>query len=106
MRALPFLIVSICVGLFSCGGSVGQSCKADTDCDNGQTCLTSAPEGYCTKGCSLEGSVIDCPRDTVCAAHAGRLYCSALCTQQSDCRAGYECNGVGASQEKACRPKS
>ncbi len=101
-RALFFALF-----LSACGSSsVGRPCTVDTDCDNGQTCLTSAPNGYCTRGCSLEGSATDCPGGTICADHGGRLYCSQPCQTQTDCRAEYECNGVTGSSHKVCRPKT
>lgn len=106
-RALLPLFAVACLAGSACGkSSVGNPCTVSTDCDPGQTCLTSAPGGYCSKGCSAEGTSVDCPGGTVCASFAGALMCSAVCQQQSDCRAEYECNGLTGSSVKACRPKT
>lgn len=104
----PLVVVAL-AALFAagCGGSsVGRPCTTDSDCDTGQTCYTDVPGGYCSRGCSAEGSTTDCPGGTVCALHSTRLLCSAVCQQQSDCRTEYECNGLSGAEVKACRPKA
>lgn len=105
IRSLLCLVASIAL-MAGCGASsVGRSCTATADCDNGQTCFTSAPGGYCSRGCSAEGTAVDCPGGTVCANHGGTLLCSSTCQTQAECRAEYECNGLTGSSVKACRPK-
>lgn len=105
-KRVLFSALALCA-LWACGGSsIGQPCTVNDDCDNGQTCFTSAPGGYCSKGCSIEGSNADCPGGSVCAQNAELLLCSNTCQSQGDCRADYECNGVTGSDAKACRPKA
>src|SRR5688572_29484685 len=95
------------LGILGCGASsVGRPCTADSECDNAQTCLTTAPGGYCTKGCAVEGTAQDCPGGTVCASHGTQLLCSMVCQNQENCREQYECNGITGSSIKACRPKT
>ncbi|MFL5318519.1 MAG: hypothetical protein ACJ790_02610 [Myxococcaceae bacterium] len=89
-----------------CGGTdVGHSCTTNSDCSNGLSCNTNQPGGYCTKGCSVEGSGTECPGGSVCSSQGGGLLCALVCQGQNDCRAEYECNGVSGSDQKTCRPK-
>lgn len=92
--------------LSACGGtSVGNECTETANCDSGQTCYTQLPGGYCSKGCSVEGSTTECPGGTVCSNHSNILLCAPTCQTKEDCRADYECNGLSGSEEKSCRPK-
>lgn len=101
------LILFFALFSFGCGTtSTGLECTVNLDCDDGQTCYTAAPGGYCTSGCSVEGSDEDCPEQTVCASTTFGLVCARLCSAQSDCREAYECNGVSRSDAKVCRPKA
>jgi len=102
----PVLGVLLALALAACGGTnVGQPCTTNDDCDNGLTCYTgNRPGGYCAKGCQTEGTDRDCPGGSICAMNDGLLLCSAICGDQPDCRAGYQCNGVSASNLKVCRP--
>lgn len=98
---------ALALALSACGGtSVGTACTVNDDCDDGQTCYTTTPGGYCSKGCSQEGESKECPGGTVCAAHSGTLLCSTTCQDKSDCRPEYECNGVTGSSVKVCRAKT
>lgn len=101
-----FFLVSALV-VAGCGTStVGLACTTADDCDNGQTCFTDTPGGYCSSTCQQEGTDEECPGGSVCAAHSGRLLCSTVCETKEDCRADYECNGITGSSIKACRPKA
>lgn len=101
------LVVAAGVLLSGCGeSSVGKACASTDECDNGQTCYTDVPGGYCSKGCTTEGTDEECPGGSVCATNSGKLLCSETCQTQADCRADYECNGVTGSSVKACRPKT
>jgi hypothetical protein len=106
-RKLPALLSMMAASLLlACGGtSVGGACTTSDDCDPGQTCYTELPGGFCSKGCGNEGAQLECPSDTVCAAHANRLLCAPLCKDKGDCRGDYECNGVSGTNLKVCRPK-
>jgi hypothetical protein len=89
-------------------GIVGKACAADTDCANGE-CKDGfgnlpAPEGYC--------SADDCEDDAVCGAGAvclsrGRTTsCLKSCTVAADCRTGYTCMEMGATDKRGtvCYP--
>jgi hypothetical protein len=100
------LLAAFALCLIACGQtSVGDTCTQDSDCDRGQTCYTTAPGGYCSKGCNVSGATTECPANTVCAQHNTQLLCSRTCQVQGDCREGYECNGVTNSSLKACALK-
>lgn len=93
--------------LLACGGpNVGRACTLSADCDRGQECYTQAPAGFCSKGCSAEGSFAECPGDSICAQNSGLLLCAPICREQGDCRPEYECVGVANNAQKACRPKA
>jgi hypothetical protein len=87
--------------------NVGAVCAADAGgCDNGLHCDTTADGGYCTTGCSTQGSTSECPEQAICDSFAGGpMECFRICTVQSDCRADQECNGLTGSSIKACKPK-
>jgi len=105
-KALLSLLIGSALSVAGCGGTnVGQSCTTNSDCSNGLSCNTAQPGGYCTKGCSQEGSITECPGGSVCSSQGGGLLCAAVCQSQGDCRSEYECNGVSNSDSKSCRPK-
>lgn len=108
-RTLFFSLISFGLSIFAlgCGNtSIGVGCTDNEQCDNGQTCYTAAPGGYCTNGCFVEGSDEDCPAGSVCSNTSLGLVCARLCTDQGDCREEYECNGVSRSDAKVCAPKA
>jgi hypothetical protein len=106
------LLFAATLGLFlSCQTStIGLACLADGDCDHGQSCFSSAmgfPGGYCTRGCTQEGVLTECPQGSICTKTSvgSVLFCSTICSADGDCRGGqYTCNGVTGSNQKACRP--
>lgn len=105
MRILPVLVVL----LVSCGGdppNVGGACTATAGCDDGLTCSTTVPGGYCTTGCTTSGSTDQCPEASVCDAISGTaITCVKTCSTKADCRSDQDCNGVSGSSIKACKPK-
>lgn len=107
LQHLRILLIGTSLSLAACAGpSVGRACTQRSDCETGQECYTQAPGGFCSKGCSAEGSLAECPGDTVCTQNAGLLLCAPICTDQGACRPEYECVGVANSSHKACRPKA
>lgn len=78
------LAFAIGLASWACGGEkkLGESCdesgKTDGECESG---------GVCGKQTS------------------GSLQCLKVCTQQTDCSADQECNGVEGSSTKGCRLK-
>ena len=96
--------------LLGCGGddppNIGDGCTATAGCDEGLTCNTSVPGGYCTKACTTSGSTSECPENSVCDALSGTMVsCVQICKSSADCRTDQDCNGVSGSSIKACKPK-
>ncbi len=56
--------------------------------------------------CTNAGSTDVCESGGVCSKDSsGVTLCLKICTQQSDCAATQECNGVEGSSLKGCRTK-
>lgn len=95
--------------LLACGSdppNVGGTCTSTGGCDEGLTCDTTVPDGYCTKACATSGMTAGCPEDSICDTVAGdALSCVKICKTSEDCRADQDCNGVSGSNIKACKPK-
>jgi hypothetical protein len=95
-------------GLAACGAAsrVGQPCTVQTDCEPGQSCFTSGPGGFCSKGCSFQGATTaECPGGTVCThVDANTLVCAPICQSSADCREQYGCGQVIGSTHSACQP--
>ena len=72
-------------------GGIGSPCGT---CNPGLTCITEAPDGYCTKECS---NPEDCGQGTFCyqiSAGQGKIaVCLIACRTNADCRPGYSCQG-------------
>lgn len=59
--------------------------------------------------CSQSGAAEQCAAGAVCGKPSDgttSLQCLKTCTQQTDCPADQDCNGVEGSSAKGCRPKS
>lgn len=95
--------------LVACGGdppNVGGTCAAVEDCDEGLTCDSTVPGGYCTKSCTTTGTTDGCPDGSICDAISGTaITCVKICKVAEDCRSDLDCNGVSGSSIKACKPK-
>ena len=106
MRTLPLLVVML---IAACGDdppNVGGTCAAADGCDEGLTCNTIVPGGYCTASCTTSGSTSECPEDSVCDSISGTaVTCVKICKSSDDCRSDLDCNGVSGSNVKACKPK-
>jgi hypothetical protein len=102
--------------------TVGGGCSQSSDCTQSfmqsdtsfpPVCIGPGTDGggkvnggYCTAQCLQRGSTTGCPANTVCdiwPMGAATLYCLAICKQQTDCRSGFNCNGITASPYKACQ---
>lgn len=106
MRTLALLAL---LAAAACGGppNVAGTCAANADCDEGLTCDTTVPGGYCTAACTTSGSTDGCPEESICDAISGSaLTCVKICKTADDCRSDLDCNGVSGSNIKACKPKA
>jgi M6 family metalloprotease-like protein len=77
------------------GGGIGAACSSGS-CDPGLECITSAPDGYCTKSCVMSA---DCGPGAYCytvQSEQGQQQslCLAACSTDADCRSGYTCQGT------------
>lgn len=105
MRRSLLLIASLAVlPLLGCGTSIGDTCSSE--CGSDLFCRADFPGGFCTKGCTAEGDTASCDGDSVCVAQFRSLVCMVRCEEQSDCREGYQCNGITGSNIKACQIQS
>lgn len=88
------------------GAADGAPCSADINCKGG-TCIRGAtsseyPGGYCTSlDCAeLGGDIAGCNapagRSTSCRTISGSSACYLRCSQDADCRAGYDCIGAAS----------
>lgn len=103
-----FLVVAIGSLLFACSDppNVSATCSSDVQCDEGLTCNTAVPGGYCTKACTTPGETSQCPEASVCDSVAGTaVSCVKICDTSSDCRSDLSCNGTSKGSLKACKPK-
>lgn len=107
MRRSLLLIAALAVPLFACSSTaIGDSCSPSEGCGSDDLlCRGDFPGGLCTQGCSGEGDTESCDDDSVCVAQFRSLLCMPRCQEQSDCREGYQCNGVSGSNIKACQVK-
>lgn len=80
------------------GSTVGMACADDSACGSGGACLTSWPQGYCSRECGTAA----CPVGAKCIDFTTVQACLATCagprTGQSSCRGGFVCedDGTGA----------
>ena len=83
-------------------GDVGDACTSNTECGSGLYCEpTIFTGGYCTADCNDGAS--DCPSGSTCFDIGdGDPYqiCFQDCVADTDCRAGYFCDG-----DNSCIPE-
>ncbi len=66
-------------------------------------------EGAVGEECEEEGKVDgECEDNAICGKRSdnGALTCLKQCTEQAQCAATEDCNGVSGSNIKACNPKA
>lgn len=129
---MRFALLAAVIAATGCGKDIGDSCIISSDCDPGgtQICDTSSPEGYCTvQGCDVD----TCPDEAVCVrfftgsfenrdcsqcsldelcSNTGHCvprsaevrYCMAGCSDNGDCRDGYECRDSTLQQAHGGEP--
>lgn len=79
-------------------GRLGSSCGSTVTCNQGLTCLTTAPGGLCTKLCASDA---DCSGGS-CLMAWGGLYCFTTCSSDLMCRSSYSCLSTGMAY--VCAP--
>lgn len=94
---------------------IGNYCESDADCETGE-CYIGPGGGYCTTECANEGSVDECPEDTVCKPiQGGARRCLLICGSESACDGhddcdvehcpdGSSCVNVSNTDHLACEP--
>lgn len=84
---------------------VGAACFDFSDCDGSFDCLTSAPNGYCSRECNND---MDCGGgEARCGVFPDGNFCGKPCDGPADCRADYSCGSVarpGGGQMDMCVP--
>ncbi|MAQ15379.1 MAG: hypothetical protein CMN30_11370 [Sandaracinus sp.] len=97
MRA-PLFLAAAFVGLLSvgCAPEIGDGCETSIDCsvNNDRICDISQPGGYCTvRACDPD----TCPEEGTCVEwrydpdRTSVTYCMKRCSDDGDCRGGYQC---------------
>jgi len=110
------LFVMVPLSLAGCAAEIGDSCVLSTDCSEtgDRICDKTQPNGYCT--------IVNCEPDT-CPGEAAcigfrqapstanvcesatelrtlRTFCMRKCSNDGDCRSGYECQDLGAEDNE------
>ncbi|MBX3205031.1 MAG: hypothetical protein KF764_08170 [Labilithrix sp.] len=84
-KAFVVFFVGSFVALVACGGGKGDSCdeegRVGGECDEGLVCGKAKND------------------------NSGELICLKQCNTQVDCGGGEDCNGVGKTSLKGCRPR-
>lgn len=88
-----------------CPGAIGSACTKDSECLT-NTCRTATdygvPGGICSRDCT---SVPTCGSGAHCGMAVNSVRnCLKDCTQNGDCRPGYECFDSDADGMKECAP--
>ena len=105
--------------LYACGSDdtetlIGQPCTASKDCDVDGFCVLDGQGGMCSMACEVPGGAMQCPLGNYCDRRelttdtkdkSEVTLCLPACKGQSECRTGYECNGVSSGPGKVCQPK-
>jgi len=119
MSFRTFWVLPLAVLLLGCPPKIGKKCNISTDCSQlgDRLCDTNQPDGYCT--------IFNCEPDTcpesICvgfdpnldpackSADDGRwpsfqrTFCMKACSEDSDCRDGYECIDLSLPQYQRSR---
>ena len=110
--------VIVGLALIGCGdeGSatlIGATCEKSSECDALGVCITDGKDGLCSLPCNNAGVPGECPQGSYCDrgtyttddSAQEQTLCLPACTSKSDCRDGYECNGLSSGPGKVCQPK-
>lgn len=105
MKNLLFVALTLAF-VTACGpAAVGQKCTTNADCTDSNSCFNTVAGGFCSRGCTAQGTVRDCPDKTACAQVASNtLVCSNECTDDTQCNTALRCLPVvDGSTTKVCR---
>ena len=101
------LLVALVLGsLLGCGShEIGRFCAKTADCSPSYTCFTDVKDGFCSRGCTIEGSIEECPLGSICAPIGpNALVCSPTCNDAAECsHVELTCGALSGSTKKACR---
>ena len=76
LKALALLLVTLAAG---CAGDIGEACDKS-------------------------GAENECVDEAICTSTATGTFCLKRCTDDLDCAANEQCNGVSGSNIKSCQP--
>lgn len=63
-------------------------------------------KGEIGDGCDTAGATDECAEGVICTNNADSTFtCRKLCTDQAQCAANENCNGISNSNQKSCQPK-
>jgi hypothetical protein len=106
-------LLCVLVVAAGCKPEIGDDCQVSTDCSNvgDRLCDTTQPGGYCTIFNCEPGT---CPEEAICVGfktsisascpdpqdgiRLQRTFCMRNCSDNSDCRSGYQCIDLGNPQ--------
>lgn len=81
---------------------IGNYCEVDDDCQTGE-CYLGPGGGYCTSPCSQEGTIDECPQDTVCKPiQGGARRCLLICGSESACDGHDDCDVEHCPHGSSC----
>jgi len=81
---------------------IGNYCEHDEDCETSE-CYLGPGGGYCTTECQDEGSVDQCPDDTVCKPiQGGARRCLLVCGSESACDGHTDCDDTHCPDGSSC----
>lgn len=106
MRTLRLsLLLSGCALLLACGQEIGDECNSSAECGTGRLCDRASKDGYCTvTPCTVAPN--SCPDNSLCVEFVNeQTFCMAGCSEDDDCRDGYECVEHDASDHAYCRER-
>lgn len=110
MKNASLVLGLLALSALGCGAAsrLGGACTTNADCDYGQICNSGGAGGFCSRGCSLDGTRGECPEGGTCSTvgtgiGTTSLICVPLCSG-GGCREGYECVAAGGTVT-ACKPK-
>ena len=103
-----------CGGRELAGSLIGMTCKHSDECGAAGICVTSSKDGLCSLPCVVPGGPSECLPGSYCdeelvrtdtTDQADLTLCFQACTDESQCRDGYDCRKINGGPGRVCRPK-